>query len=126
MPMLYRSPLARWFLSLTGLIAGVILALGDGRKWRATPSLHWIAQAPIPLQTWGLAFIAYAVLLLHTRTRPIGYAVGAALYSVFMLSLLATLPGPAPKNIITIGAIADTVVFHVYSIRTAEFQKLSR
>jgi hypothetical protein len=124
--MLYRSPFMRGFLTAMGLIVGVILAFGDGGKWRSTPSLRWLEQVPVPLQTWGLLFIAYGLLLLDYRSRPFGYALGAFLFAVFTLSLLATLAGNDPKNIVTVGAMADTVVFHVYSIRTAEYQKLSR
>jgi glucose uptake protein GlcU len=124
--MLYRSPFTRLVLAGVGLLVGVVFTFGSAAKWRSTPSLHWLEQAPVPLQAWGVLFIVYALLLPAVRTRPFGYALGAFLFAVFTLSLLATLDGPDPKNIVTLGAMADTVVFHVYSIRTAEYQKLSR
>lgn len=124
--MLYRSPLTRWVLALTGLVAGLILVFGDPSKWRSTPSIHWLSQAPIPLQAWGVAFIVYAVLLVASAdTRPVGYAVGAGLFAIFTISLLATLSDGGPKNIITIAAMTDTVIFHIYSIRTAMAVKLA-
>lgn len=124
--MLYRSPLTRWILATTAVIAGCVLTLGGGAKWRSTPSLHWLAQAPIPLQAWGVAMVVYAVLLVASdNTRPVGYALGAALFAIFAISLLATLTDGGPKNIVTIAAMIDTVVFHIYSIRTAWAVKLA-
>lgn len=123
--MLYRSPLTRVFLSASGLVIGVLLAFGDTYKWRSTPSLHWLAQFPLPLPVWGLGFFAYSVLLLMPWTRAGGYALGAFLFSVFAVSLLATLGDGQPKNVVAIAALLDVVVFHLYSIRTAEITRLT-
>lgn len=123
--MLYRSPWTRWLLATTGLIAGLLLTFGSGARWRSTPSLHWLAQVPLPLQVWGVAFLVYAVLLLLPQTRAAGFAVGAFLYSVFTVSLIATVNDGAPKNIVSIAALIDAVVFHLYSIRTAEVLRLA-
>lgn len=117
--MLYRTPLTRWFLTLTGLISGATLTFGDAAKWRATTSLHWLAEAHIPLQTWGVLLMVYALMLLPRSTRPAGYALGAALFTLFAISLIATIGGPGPKNIVGVAALLDVIVFHVYSIRTA-------
>lgn len=122
--MLYRSPWTRWILALSGLIAGLLLTFGDGQKWRATPSLHWLAEAGIPLQVWGVLLIIYAALLAFTDTRPIGYALGCFLFAVFTFSLIATM-STGPKNIITVAAMVDTVVFHAFSIRTAWMNRLA-
>lgn len=125
--MIYRSPLTRYVLAVIGLVTGVIFAFGDGHKWRSTPSLHWLAQAPIPLQAWGVALIVYAVLLVSPRTRPVGYALGAFVYLVFTVSLLATLhpSSPDPKNIVTVGAMIDVIVLHLFLIRVSEAIRLS-
>lgn len=117
--MLYRSPWTRWCLAGGGLTAGVIFALGDGHKWRSTPSFNWLANAPIPLQLWGVAFIMYGLLLLPVRTRPVGYAVGAGLSAVFLVSLVATLGTPGGKNIFTVWALFACFIFHLYSIGIA-------
>jgi predicted branched-subunit amino acid permease len=117
--MLYRSPWTRWFLAGGGIVAGVIFALGDGYKWRSAPSFRWLAGAPIPLQTWGVLFIVYGILLLHVRTRPVAYALGAVLSAVFLVSLVATLWTPGPKNIFAVFGLFACVVFHVYSIGIA-------
>lgn len=119
--MLYRSPLTRYFLAAVGLVTGAVFAFGDAQKWRSTPSLHWLAQAPFPLRWWGIAFIVYAVLLLVERTRAAGYAAGMVLFAVFTVSMLATLNlgSTAPRNIVSIAAMVDVVAFHAFSIRTA-------
>lgn len=124
--MLYRSPLTRWFLATVGVVTGWTLTLGDREKWRDTPSLHWLAQTPvpfthatIPLQFWGFSFFVYALLLLLPRSRPAGFTVGAILYAVFTVSLLATLFAPGPKNFVPVGAMLIVIAFHLYSIRTA-------
>jgi hypothetical protein len=117
--MLYRSPWTRWFLAGSGIATGVIFALGDGHKWRSTPSLEWLEHAPIPLQLWGLAFIVYGLLLIPTRTRPVAYAIGAVLSAVFLVSLVATLWTPGGKNFIAVWALFASVVFHIYSISIA-------
>lgn len=122
--MLYRSPWTRVALIVVALLAGWLLTFGNGAKWRSTPSLHWLAQAPIPLQAWGAALMLYALLLLPIRTRPVGFAVGAVLYALFAISLLFTLNTAGPKNIVAIGGLVDCVVFHVFSIRTAWMQRL--
>lgn len=122
---MYRSPATRVFLAATGLLIGVLFVFGDGAKWRSTPSLRWLAHFPLPLETWGIGFFAYAVLLLVPVTRPGGYAVGAFLFSVFAASLLATLDDGQPKNIVAIVALLDVIVFHLYSIRTAEAIRLA-
>lgn len=119
MPMLYRSPITRLLLALTGIAAGVIFAFGDGHRWRSTPSLKWLGQAPIPLQWWGIAAIIYGLLLIPAKTRPAGYALGAGIFAVITVSLLATINDGAPKNVWAIVGLLDVVVFHIYSIRTA-------
>lgn len=127
MTVLYRSPLIRWLLSLAGLCAGLVLIFGDGEKWRSAPSLHWLAQAPIPLQAWGAALVLYALLLLFAETRPLGYALGAVVYALFTLSLIATLDlgSASPKNAPVLAGMVDVVAFHVFSIRTAWAQRLA-
>jgi hypothetical protein len=124
-PMLYRSPLTRWVLAATGLAAGVLFTFGSEAKWRSTPSFAWLRHVPIPLQVWGLAFIVYALLLVFEQTRPAGFAVGAFLYAVFAVSLLATVGGNNPKNVFAIIALIDMVPFHILSIRTAEAMKMA-
>lgn len=119
MPMLYRSPITRWFLALTGITGGVLFTFGDSHRWRSTPSLHWLAHAPIPLQWWGIAAIVYGLLLLVPKTRPAGFALGAVIFAVITVSLLATIDDGAPKNVWAIVGLLDVVVFHIYSIRTA-------
>jgi len=125
--MLYRSPITRWVLITTGLLAGLLLMFGDAEKWRSAPSLHWIAQAGIPLQWWGAATITYALLLISSETRPGGYALGCFLYAMFTIALFATLDldGSAPKNVLGIAAMVDTTVFHALSIRTAWAYRLA-
>jgi hypothetical protein len=123
--MLYRSPLTRLLLAVTGLLCGLLLVFGEPQKWRSTPSLHWLNQFPLPLQAWGIGFFLYAALLLLPPTRAGGFALGAFLYSVFTVSLLATLGDGQPKNIVMVAALTDVVVFHLYSIRTAEALRLS-
>lgn len=125
MSMLYRSPLARWVLVATGLVAGAVLAFGDGAKWRSTHSFHWLAEAHIPLQTWGILFIVYALMLLPQATRPAGYALGAALFTLFAISLIATIRGDGPKNIVAVAGLVDVIVFHIYSVRTAWAARLA-
>lgn len=123
--MLYRSPITRWFLAATGVVAGSLLTFGGPVRWRSTPSLHWLSRFPLPLQAWGVAFLAYALLLLLPQARAAGFATGAFLYAVFTVSLVATINDGAPKNIVAIVALLDVVVFHLYSIRTAEAIRLA-
>lgn len=123
--MLYRSPWTRRVLAATGALAGVILLFGDATRWRSTPSLHWLARFPVPLQVWGVAFLVYALLLLLPQARAGGFAVGAFLYAVFTVSLVSTVNDGQPKNIVALVALLDVVVFHLYSIRTAEAIRLS-
>lgn len=126
--MLYRSPLTRWVLIVTGLTAGLLLMFGSEQKWRSAPSLHWLAQAGIPLQWWGGAVVLYALLLVHADARPLGYAIGCFLYAMFTIALFVTLDigGDAPKNVIGIAAMIDTTVFHALSIRTAWAYRLAQ
>lgn len=128
MPMLYRSPVTRWFLVVVGVVTGALLAFGDGQRWRSTTSLKWLAQAPVPLQVWGALFIVYGLLLLFERTRWIGYAIGAGLFAIFTVSLLATIhpTAPNPKNIVVVAAMLDVTVFHGYSIRTSMLHEHQR
>lgn len=123
--MLYRSPWTRWILTITGILAGALFTVGDDAKWRSTPSFAWLRHVPIPLQVWGLAFIVYGLMLIFERTRPAGFAVGAFLYAVFAVSLLATVGGDGPKNVFAIVALLDMVPFHLFSIRTAEAIRLA-
>jgi hypothetical protein len=122
--MLFRSPLTRWTLILSGVFAGVLLAVGPDR-FRETPSLTWLAQAHIPLRLWGVALVVYALLLAFDSTRPLGYAAGAVLWAVFTLSIIATIPQSGPKSSVGIAAFIDVTAFHVFSIRTAWAQKLA-
>lgn len=123
--MIYRSPFTRWFLAAVGIVAGSVFAFGDEAKWRSTPSFDWLSRLPVPLQFWGAAFIVYGLLLLVERTRPIGFALGAFLFALFAVSLLATLKDEGPKNVFVIAGLLDVTVFHVFSIRTAWAQKLA-
>lgn len=120
---MYRSPLTRWVLILAAVFAGAMLASGPDR-WRQTTSLNWLAHAPIPLQLWGLLVVLYAVLLISDRTRPAGYTIGAVLWAVFTISLVATVPEAGPKSAVAIAAFIDVTAFHIFSIRTAWDQKL--
>lgn len=122
--MIYRSPWTRFILVVVAVIAGWLIAFGDESKWWATPSLHWLAQAPIPRQVWGAALFVYALLLLTTRTRPVGFTVGAVVYALFAISLVFTLNSGGAKNIVAVGGLIDCVVFHVFSIKTAWMQRL--
>lgn len=124
--MIYRSPWTRLILAAIGGTVGALLTFGGERQWRHTPSLHWLAGWLIPLQAWGVAFIVYGLMLLVERTRPAAYAAGAGLFAIFAVSLIATVNDGAPKNIVTIGALVDVIVFHVYSIRTAWALRLAR
>jgi hypothetical protein len=117
--MVYRSPVLRWFLALMALATGVIFTFGDGAKWRSTPSLHWLAASRIPLQLWGVLTIAYGLMLLTSRLRSAGFALGAGIYALFTISLLATVFDGQPKNVYAVSAMALVVAFHLYSIRTA-------
>ena len=126
--MLYRSPITRWVLITTGLLAGLLLMFGDQQKWRSTPSLHWLAQAGIPLQWWGAATVVYAALIAFTDTRPGGYALGCFLYAMFTIALFVTLDlnSDTPKNVLGLAAMVDTTVFHALSIRTAWAYRLAQ
>lgn len=119
--MLYRSTITRQILIAGGILAGVLLAFGDRRTWRSTPSLRWLDSGPIPLRVWGLLFIVYAALLALRRTRPAGFALGAILIAVFAVSILAImhLTSASPKNIVVLVAFVDTIVFHLFAIRTS-------
>lgn len=123
--MLYRSPLTRWFLAAVGIIAGLVLTFGPAKKWHSAPSMHWLAQAPIPLQAWGVAVIVYGVLLLIPQSRPVAYAVGMVLFAVFTISLVATVETTGPKSVMGIAAMLDVTAFHAFAIRTALDAKLA-
>lgn len=124
--MLYRSPLVRWFFAIIAVLAGSLLTFGDEAKWRSTPSLHWLAQAPIPLEAWGVAVITYGLLLLPEKTRPAGYFVGGLLWLIFTVSLLATVNTTGPKSALAIAAFLDVTVFHFFSIRIAWATRFAR
>lgn len=117
--MLFSSPVTRWIVAIAAVTAGAFLAFGDGVKWRSSPSLQWLAQAPIPLQVWGIAVILYGVLLLPTHTRPVAYAAGAVLWAMFTISVLATINSGGPKSALGIAAFIDVTAFHLFAIRTA-------
>lgn len=117
--MLYRSPLTRWLLTLVAVWAGLMLAFG-GAKWQTTPSLLWLTQTDIPLLVWGLAIVAYGLLLIPVRTRYLGFALGGVLYGVFTVALIATIAGADPRNSVAIAGLIDVVIFHFYSVRTAQ------
>lgn len=123
---MYGSPITRWLLATVGIVAGLVLILGDGHKWRSTPSLHWLGSGPVPLQAWGCLLVIYGVMLLFEPTRPIGYAVGCFLFALFTVSLIVTLDvgSDAPKNVIGVAAMLDVTVFHAFSIRTAWVNRL--
>jgi hypothetical protein len=116
--MAYRSPFTRWVLVLVALWSAWQLIFG-GVKWRTAPSLHWLQRVPVPLDFWGLMLVLYALLLLFARTRPAGFALGAALWSVFAVALIATINTSGPKNAIVIGALIDLAAFHIYAMKTA-------
>jgi hypothetical protein len=117
--MLYRSPWTRWVLAASAVSAGAMLTFGNGAKWRSAPSLQWLAQAPIPLQAWGVAVMVYGVLLLPVRTRPVAYAAGAVLWATFTISIVATIGTTGPKSALGIAAFIDVTAFHLLAIRTA-------
>lgn len=116
--LLYRSPATRWVLTATGIWAGSLILFG-GDRWRDTPSLHWLAHAQIPLRWWGAALIVYALMLTFERTRARGFAVGAGLYGLFAISLIATIPIAGPKSAAAIAGLVDLSVLHVYAMKTA-------
>lgn len=122
----FRSPIIRWILAVIGLTEGVLLAFGDGHRWRSTPSLHELAKAPVPLQWWGLAFILYALMILMPKFRPVGFTIGAGVYAVFTISLFAALSATNPINAVVLGMAVCTVAFHVLAVRTAWLVRLAQ
>jgi hypothetical protein len=119
MTMIYRSPVTRWVLTVTGAWAGLVLIFGDPHKWQATPSLMWLKHSHIPFAVWGGLLVLYALLLLTARTRPVGFTLGAALFAVFAVSTLATLETAGPKSAVGLAALVDVIVFHGYAVKTS-------
>lgn len=119
MPVLYRSPVTRWTLAIAGVWAGATLMFGDPAKWQSAPSLDWLKQARIPLEVWGALFVIYAVMLLSARFRALGFAVGAVVWGVFAVSLIATVATAGPKSAPAIAGLVDLAVFHGYAVKTA-------
>ena len=118
--MLYRSRFTRWVLIAVALWIAYILIFGDPDTWRTAPSLVWaVHNVRVPMPAWGCVFIAYAALLVPARTRPVGFAVGAALFAVFGVSLIVTVGTGGPKSAIAIGGIVDLITFHLYAVKTS-------
>jgi hypothetical protein len=118
MPMLFRSRKTRFALATVGIICGLVFALGDPARWQSTPSLRFLHQIPwVPLDTWGWLAVAYGLLLLFPATKTGGYAVGAFLISVLLVSLILTLDTAGPKNIFAVLFGFDALIYHYQAIR---------
>jgi hypothetical protein len=119
MTMIYRSPVTRLILFVTGLWAGLVLIIGDPNKWQATPSLMWLKHSQIPFEVWGGLLVLYALMLIPRRSRSLGFALGGALFAVFAVSMVATIGTPGPKSALAIAALVDVVAFHGYAVKTS-------
>jgi hypothetical protein len=106
-------------MTVAGVWGGLVLAFGDQQKWRSAPSLKWLQQAYVPLQWWGWALIIYSLLLTVRKTRAVGFGLGAAIYAVFAVSLIATLGTPGPKSAVAVAGLVDVVALHAYAMKTA-------
>lgn len=116
--MLFLSRLPRWLLSLAAFVGGLVLVFGDSAKWRSTPSLKWLGNAVpfVPLQVYGVALAVAGVLLLRVRTRPLGYALNAGLFTLATVSLLVTVHQSGPKAILFIVACVQVVAFSILAL----------
>lgn len=119
MSAIYRSPVLRWTLILTGVLIGLIFLFADPVKWQSAPSLQWLRQSHIPFAAWGAGFLLYSTLLLAKPTRPAGFALGSALFAVFAVSLFATINTAGPKSAVGLAAVVDVVVFHAFAVKTS-------
>lgn len=84
-------------------LVGLALVFGPDR-WVSSKSLQFIHEyMHIPWTAWGIAFLAFAVMLLHWRTRTIGYGLLATTGSLFIFCAVVytTLPGDTTNVIVS-------------------------
>lgn len=83
----------RIVISITAIVAGASFCLGPA-KWHEVPSFYYVNLLHVPWWAYGLYLVVAGLLTLHHKTRPLGYFMGAVLYSFFAIAIwLATLGG---------------------------------
>jgi hypothetical protein len=85
-------------LICAGAAAGSGLYVGwGGTRWHTSPSMRAFGQVGAPWWSIGATFIVTAVLIMVPVVRPLGYALGAALFGTFAWYLDRTAFPPSDR-----------------------------
>lgn len=118
--MIYRSRPLRAALCLTGLYGAWSLTLGPA-GFRSPPSLQFLAGSHVPLQVFGVALLAYSILMVTPHSvwelaHIMAFALGALLGLLFTASYVYVAFRGSSKNGVATFLLADAVLFHVSAV----------
>ena len=83
----------RLVLALAAFIAGASFCLA-GSEWHQSPTFYYVNQLNVPWWLIGAFLIIAALCLIVSKIRPIGFLIGAIVYTFFSIaSWLAVLGG---------------------------------
>lgn len=74
----------RLVMAVMAFIVGASLCLVGG-EWQGSAAFYLVNQLPIPWFVYGICLVLCAICVLSEYLRPIGYLVGAMVYSFFAL-----------------------------------------
>lgn len=83
----------RQTLAIMAFLTGALFCFGS-TAWHSQGTFYYLNQLPIPWWVYGLTLLIAGALLLLQKLKPVGYLIGAILYSFFGLAAwLAVLGG---------------------------------
>lgn len=88
--------------SLTAILAGAGFCFGPA-SWHSGGSYYFISLLHIPWQAYGFYLIVAGILIVFQKTRPIGYLMGAMLYTFFAIAAWLAVLGGVHGSILFFG-----------------------
>jgi hypothetical protein len=86
------TPSVRIAMAVCAFIAGASFCFA-GKEWHTSRSLYYINQLPVSWWVYGLLLLVGGCCMLLTKVKPIGFLIGAIVYTFFALMVWLAVVG---------------------------------
>lgn len=96
-------------LAIAAFIAGASFCIA-GDQWHSQPSFFYINELPLPWWLYGAVLLLAACFIFVEKTRPVGFLLGAILYSFFAIAVWLAVLGGFHLNVAILGRFPNNTV----------------
>lgn len=88
----------RLVLAVSAFLVGASFCFGPD-QWHASPSFYYVNLLHVSWYVFGAVFILAGICLVFDKVRPIGYLIGAIIYTFFSIVIWLTVLGGIHSSI---------------------------